>query len=108
MDAFVYFCEGLPIGLDELEAALDRALGSRGEVTGAGAGLAGGNIDIVISDPGVSAEKAVELIRSALALFDLPASSQLIVNGERFSLCCARDGHSAVPPSVAGPERSPR
>jgi hypothetical protein len=38
MDAFIYTSERLPCGIDELEDALDTALGGRGEITGTGTG----------------------------------------------------------------------
>jgi hypothetical protein len=86
VDAFLYFHKPLPCGLDEIEDALDEVLRGIGEVTGTGTGATGSNLDIELSDDGLSRERLVSLIRKATARFELPPSSRLLIAGEEFSL----------------------
>ena len=86
MDAFIYFSEELPCGLDELEDALDAALRTHGEVCGSGTGAVGSNIDLFIQEVIWSKEEAVRLIRQALAEFLIPSKSTVMIDGTRFSL----------------------
>ena len=86
MDIFIYMTGRLPCGLDELEDALDSALGDRGEVTGTGTGQAGSNIDVSIEEGELSAEQALLLIRRTLADYDVPASTRIVIDGSEHSL----------------------
>jgi hypothetical protein len=86
MDIFIYVTGRLSCGIDELEDALDSALGDRGEVTGTGTGQAGSNIDIFIEEGGLSEEQALLLIRRALADYDLPGAIKIVIDGSEHSL----------------------
>jgi hypothetical protein len=86
MDAFIYFDERLPVGLDSLEDALDSALTGFGEVTGTGTGQLGSNIDVFVDDGSYSKHELVQVIRHALSEFELPKSSRVVVDGENFLL----------------------
>lgn len=86
MDIFIYMTGGLPCGLDELEDALDSALGDRGEVTGTGTGQAGSNIDVFIEEGELTAEQALLLIRRTLADCEVPASTKIVIDGSEHSL----------------------
>jgi hypothetical protein len=86
MDAFIYTIERLPCGIDELEDALDLALGGRGEVTGTGTGPAGCNIDVFIKDGAMSEEQALLLIRRALADYELPDTTRVVIDGRERTL----------------------
>jgi hypothetical protein len=66
MHAFIYFCCPLPVGLDELEDALEAALGQLGEVTGSGTGLAGSNLDVRFEDDKLTKQAAEQLLRAAV------------------------------------------
>ena len=86
MDAFLSRTERLPCGLDELEDALDSALGDRGEVTGSGTGRTGSNIDVFIRDDALSEEQDLRLIRRALADYGLPDTTRVVIDGRGHSL----------------------
>jgi len=86
MDIFLYFSERLPCGLDELEDAIDSALGELGEVTGVGTGEMGSNIDVTIENEEIPKETVVQLIRNALSPFDLPPTSKMVVDEEELEL----------------------
>jgi hypothetical protein len=86
MDVFIYFYERLPVGLDELEDALDEALEGVGDVTGSGTGASGSNLDLRISDENVSKDQVLELIQTALRRFDLAHASRIVIDGQRFSI----------------------
>ena len=86
MDAFIYMNERLPCGMDELEDALESALGDRGEVTGSGTGRTGSNIDVFLRDNAVSEEQALLLIRRALANYGLPGTTRVVIDGTEHPL----------------------
>jgi hypothetical protein len=86
MDAFIYTAERLPCAIDELEDALDSALGGRGEVTGSGTGRAGSDIDVFIEDSAMSEEQALLLIRQALADYGLPGITRVVIEGREHTL----------------------
>jgi hypothetical protein len=86
MDIFLYFTERLPCGLDELEDAIESALGDFGEVTGVGTGELGSNIDITIDNQDISKDAAIQLVRSAIAQFDLPSTSQMVIDEEEMRI----------------------
>jgi hypothetical protein len=89
MNAFVYRNGRWPGGIGELEDALDRALGSSGEVTGSGTGPAGGNIDLFIEDDALSDGQVLQLIRNALADDEVPESIWVVIDGRRYPMACA-------------------
>ncbi|WP_406697217.1 hypothetical protein V5E97_00125 [Singulisphaera sp. Ch08] len=76
----------LPCGLDELEDAIDSALGDRGEVTGTGTGQVGSNIDVFIEEGDLSKAQALQLIRRILVDYGLPAATKIVVDGCEHSL----------------------
>jgi len=86
MDAFIYTAGRLPCAIDELEDALESALGGRGEVTGSGTGRAGCNLDIAIEDGALSEEQALMLIRRALADYGLPGMTRVVIDGREHTL----------------------
>ena len=86
MDIFLYMTGRLPCGIDELEDALDSALGDQGEVTGTGTGQAGSNIDIFIEEGGLSKEQALLLIRQALADYGLSSATKIVIDGSEHPL----------------------
>ena len=80
MDIFIYFRERLPCGLDEIEDRISDALGDLGEVTGSGAGVAGSNIDVEITDEDTTEDEALKIIRGAVAELKLPASTAVDIH----------------------------
>jgi hypothetical protein len=86
MDVFIYTYGRMPCGLDEIEDALESVLGDRGEVTGTGTGQAGSNFDLFIKDDTISEEQALLLVRQALADFELPGGTSVIIDGSRYPL----------------------
>jgi len=86
MDVFIYFHERLPVGLDELEDALDAALGDQGEVTGTGTGETGSNLDLLVSDTTMTEQEVVQLIRQSLKKFAIPNTSKIVIGGKTFSI----------------------
>jgi hypothetical protein len=55
----------LPIDRDEVEEALDAALGPDGEITGAGSGMGRCHLDLEI-EPGLSAGPTLDRLRAVL------------------------------------------
>lgn len=86
MDVFIYFNERLPVGLDELEDALDAALGDEGEVTGTGTGGSGSNLDLFVKDGTMTDVEVVGLVREALTVFAVPKSSKIVIGDKKFSI----------------------
>jgi hypothetical protein len=86
MDVFLYFYERLPFGLDEVEDALDQALGDSGEVTGTGVGEKGSNVDIRINDESMSTSQVVRLIHQALSHLQLPDFSRILIEDKKFPI----------------------
>lgn len=86
MDAFIYINGRLPCGLDEIEDALDDALGDHGEVSGTGTGEVGSNIDVTIEDDEMEPAAALAILRSALSRFSLPQSTTIVIGEDRFGL----------------------
>jgi len=83
----IYFPPGLTIDRDEIQVELERQLGSRGEVVGAGTGEAGSNLDLEIFD--VADRTAVlDLITSALADLGVPPETIIATSdtGEKLAL----------------------
>jgi hypothetical protein len=86
MNIFIYFFGPTGYGLDEIEDAIEAELRCRGEVTGAGTGQAGANIDIEITDKHITPEKALYMVRSALRDFNLPASTRIEIDDTKHGL----------------------
>jgi hypothetical protein len=86
MDAFISTFEQLPCGIGELEDALDKAFGGRGEVTGTGTGPAGCNSDVFIEDGAMSEEQALLLIRRVLADHGPPGMTRVVIDGGEHTL----------------------
>jgi hypothetical protein len=86
VDVFIYFNERLPVGLDELEDALDAALGDIGEVTGTGVGESGSNLDLFLNDIDMTDDEIVGLIKRTLSAYKIPKSSEIVIGEKRFSL----------------------
>jgi hypothetical protein len=86
MDIFIYFNERLPVGLDELEDALDAALGDEGEVTGTGAGECGSNLDLFVKNEAMTDGEVVGLVRKALTVFAIPKASKIVIDDKEFSI----------------------
>jgi hypothetical protein len=86
MDVFVYFYEPLPCALDEIEDALDQALGDDGKVTGCGAGEKGSNIDLFTNDKHLSIPSVVDLIQKVLTPLGLPETSRIVIENEKFPI----------------------
>lgn len=86
MVIFIYTNGRLNSGIDELEDALDSALGERGEVTGTGTGQVGSNIDIFIEEGMISEEQALLLVQQVLVEFGLPSATKIIIDGIEHTL----------------------
>ncbi len=84
MQVFIYYSSPLGMPRGDVEAELEALLGSRGEVTGGGGGVSGGNIDLEIEadDPA----DVVEEIRQLLRTLSLPTNTVLDVEGRRLNL----------------------
>ena len=78
MDAFIYFPPGLEIDRDTVEAALEDALGEAGEVTGAGSGVKGANLDLHIDDK-APVNKVLAVLREALTLLGVKRA-KIVIN----------------------------
>lgn len=76
----------LPCGIDELEDALETALGDRGEVVGTGIGLAGSNFDLFIRDGAMSDEQTLLLIRRVLPDHGLTGMTSVVIDGRKYTL----------------------
>lgn len=83
MYLYIYFSR-LPerSSLDEVEDDLEKLLGENGEVTGAGLGVSGGNIDIEL----YGEEDVLQDIKSYLLAYGFSAETVLDVNGKRMLL----------------------
>jgi hypothetical protein len=79
-DILIYLPPGLRRDRDEIEDAIEDALGEDGEVTGGGAGDRGSNIDVVVHDRQRVA-LVVPRLRSALRRLGAPAATKLVVAG---------------------------
>jgi hypothetical protein len=84
MQVYIYYYSQLGVPRGDIEAELQALLEGRGEVTGGGGGVSGGNIDVEIdSDDPV---RAVEEIRQLLRKLSLPTNTVLDVEGRRLGL----------------------
>lgn len=83
MYLYIYFSRLPERGsLDEVEDDLEELLGDSGDVTGAGLGVSGGNIDIEF----YGEEDALEDIKSYLLSYGFDKETVLDVNGKRMLL----------------------
>ena len=84
MDIFIYYNIKLEVDRDIIEDQIDDFLGEKGEVTGGGSGISGGNIDIEIYDK--VNENIVKELKGFLQELQLPNNTYLVVNGVRENL----------------------
>jgi hypothetical protein len=84
MEVFIYYHSQLGVPRGDIEIELEKLLAGRGEVTGGGGGVTGGNIDLEIDsdDPG----QVVEEVRQLLRTLGLPANTVVDVEGRRLRL----------------------
>lgn len=83
MEAYLYFPPDLEVDRDDIEAGLEEAFGEAGEVTGAGSGVKGSNLDLRVHDR-VGIEKTWEIIVGVLSKLEIP-SANVVIDGKRFS-----------------------
>jgi len=84
MDIFIYYNIKLEVDRYIIEDQIDDFLGEKGEVTGGGSGISGGNIDIEIYDK--VNENIVKELKGFLQELQLPNNTYLVVNGVRENL----------------------
>lgn len=65
MDIFIYLSPNPGADRDEIEDALEVALGEAAEVTGAGSGPASSNVDLHVDDQ-VQPDKVLRIVRDTL------------------------------------------
>lgn len=58
--------DGVDASLDEIEEAVENALGEAGDVTGSGLGATGANVDVAFDPTKLSPGAALELVVAAL------------------------------------------
>ena len=81
MDIFVYFKLEEKVDIEDLEEKIDEILGDKGEVTGRGMGISGGNIDIELFD-----ETILENILKELRELEFPQDVYYVIDGIRNNL----------------------
>lgn len=79
MDIYIYFGQVEDIG--DLEDRIDEVLGDRGEVTGSGIGVSGGNIDIELYD-----ETMLEYFLDAIRELEFLTNTYYVIDGIRKAL----------------------
>jgi hypothetical protein len=84
MEVFIYYHGQLGVPRGDIEAELEKLLHGRGEVTGGGGGVTGGNIDLEIDSD--DSGQVVDEVRQLLRTLGLPASTVLDVEGRRLGL----------------------
>lgn len=84
MQIFIYYYSQLGVARADIEAELEQLLQGRGEVTGSGGGLAGGNIDLEIETD--KPDQVVAEICQLLRTLDFPRNTILDVDGRRVKL----------------------
>jgi len=82
MDIFVYLPSDLPLSREALEEEIETAIGAYGNVTGAGSGPSGSNIDIEIHEP-QHFELGQKAILELLRKMKLPKGTYLMANGKK-------------------------
>ncbi len=81
MEMFIYFPQPLGIPRDEIEDLLQEYLGQNGEVTGAGAGETGSNVDLEVFG---NAHDHVQPIKGLLRQAGVPAGTVIVVEDQRY------------------------
>lgn len=81
MDIYIYFSLENEVDIDEMEDKIDEILGNKGEVTGSGMGIMGGNIDIEIYDTTI-----IDILLEELTKLGLPYDTYLITDGVKKNL----------------------
>ena len=79
MEMYIYFPHPLGIPRDEIEDLIQDSLGQAGEVTGAGAGLNGSNIDVEVFG---DARDYIEPIQRLLRQAGAPLGTVIVVEGQ--------------------------
>lgn len=81
MDIYIYFAFQEEINIDDLEDEVDKLLGDKGEVTGRGMGISGGNIDVELYD-----EKKLKHFLGELHELKFPNDTYYVIDGVRKEL----------------------
>ena len=81
MDIFIYFELEGDVDIDDLEEEIDEILGDKGEVTGRGMGISGGNIDVELFD-----ETILENFLKELRELEFPQDAYYVIDGVRNKL----------------------
>lgn len=81
MDVFIYFEPEENVNIGDLEDEIDKILGDKGEVTGSGMGISGGNIDVELFDKNI-----LEDFLKELRELDFPQDAYYIIDGVRNKL----------------------
>lgn len=84
-DLFIYVHGRLPVPRQEIEEAVEEVLSTLGEVTGAGLGERGANIDVEIFDE-ANVQPLIPRIREALLRLGLPLDTVIDSAGLRTNL----------------------
>jgi len=92
MDIFIYFTSKASIVLDEIEDAIQEALGDKGEVTGSGLGKAGANIDVEIYED-EDGEEAANSIIECLKNMKVPIDTYMRIEDRKVSVFEDGDQH---------------
>jgi len=87
MDVFVYFKGQLGIPISEIEDELDELFEEFGEVTGAGSGVQGSNIDIELEDTSLSDQEILALLKKCFDKFKVYPLAEVKIEERRY-----RDG----------------
>jgi hypothetical protein len=81
---FVYWSSPLgDLERDDVEDALNEALGPDGEVVGGGSGRSGSNLDLEIS---ANPQRALAAVKAALVELGMPADTYVVMDGRRHRL----------------------
>lgn len=81
MDIYIYFELKEDVDIDDLEEEIDDILEDKGEVTGRGMGISGGNIDVEIFD-----ETILENFLKELRELEFPQDTYYVIDGVRNKL----------------------
>ena len=81
MDIYIYFEPEEDVDIDDLEEEIDEILEDKGEVTGRGMGISGGNIDVELFD-----ETILESFLKELQELEFPQDTYYVIDGVRNKL----------------------
>ncbi len=81
MDIYIYFGLEEDVDIDDLEEEIDEILGDKGEVTGRGMGISGGNIDVELYN-----ETILEHFLEELRELEFPKETYYVIDGVRKNL----------------------